>query len=185
MLGLPGLPLIESHGYSLHIVARGKWAPALLAGYPWPVHIQPTGLRAKVGQYRELRKQCRQIDPLFDQRENALVLPESFSSALEMRLAGLSDPEYFQTSGSVRLTLTTTPVDRELEARLPPAARDLVRAIRDIDRPSTGDLVEASGVSRPVVLRRLRELVDLGLIEWIGTSKRDPRAYWRIAQTRL
>ncbi len=103
----------------------------------------------------------------------------------EMRLAGLADPEYFQTSGSVRLTLTTTPVDRELEARLPPAARDLVRAIRDIDRPSTGDLVDASGVSRPVVLRRLRELVDLGLIEWIGTSKRDPRAYWRIAQARL
>jgi heptosyltransferase II len=89
VLGIPGLRLIESNGYSLHIVARGKWAPALLAGYPWPVHLQPTGLRAKVRQYRELRAQCRQIDPLFDQRENALAMPESFSSALEMRLAGL------------------------------------------------------------------------------------------------
>jgi len=60
----------------------------------------------------------------------------------EMRLAGLADPEYVQTSGSVRLSLTSTVVDRALESRLPPGARDLVRMIREGGRVSTGDLVE-------------------------------------------
>ena len=89
VLGLPALRLLESHGYGLHIVARGKWAPALLAGYPWPVSVQPKGLHDKVLQLRALRQQCLQQDPGFTRRENALVLPVSFSSALEMRLAGL------------------------------------------------------------------------------------------------
>lgn len=89
VLGIPGLRLIEAQGYQLHIVARGKWAPALLAGYPWPVHLQPKGLRERVRQYRALRAQCRALDPDFDRYENALAMPESFSSALEMRLAGL------------------------------------------------------------------------------------------------
>jgi ATP-dependent DNA helicase RecG len=100
----------------------------------------------------------------------------------EMRLAGLADPEYFQTSGSVRLTLLTAPVDRELEARMPPAGRELIRVIRERERSSTGDLVAASGLSRPVVIRRLRDLAELGVIEWVGTSQRDPRAYWRIVR---
>ena len=89
VLGLPGLRLIEAQGSSLHIVARGKWAPALLAGYPWPVQLQPAGFRERVRQYREMRALCLQLDPSFDRRENALVMPESFSSALEMRAAGL------------------------------------------------------------------------------------------------
>ena len=89
VLGLPALRLIESQGYALHIVARGKWAPALLAGYPWPVLVQPPGLRNKVNQLRELRGHCRHADTGFARRENAFLLPVSFSSALEMRLAGL------------------------------------------------------------------------------------------------
>lgn len=36
----------------------------------------------------------------------------------EMRLAGLADPEYRQSAGTVRLTLPTDPVERALEARL-------------------------------------------------------------------
>jgi heptosyltransferase-2 len=70
-------------------VARGKWAPALLSGYDWPVLVQPPTVAAKLAQLRELRAQCRRMDPQFDRRENTLVMPESFSSALEMRLAGL------------------------------------------------------------------------------------------------
>ena len=89
VLGLPALRLLESHGHELHIVARGKWAPTLLAGYAWPVTVQPAGLRDKVAQLRELSRQCAQIDPGFTRRENALLLPVSFSSALELRLAGL------------------------------------------------------------------------------------------------
>ncbi|OYU74446.1 MAG: hypothetical protein CFE45_34800, partial [Burkholderiales bacterium PBB5] len=65
------------------------WAPALLSGYGWPVHLQPAKLGDKVRQLRALRAQCLAVDPQFNRRENALVMPESFSSALEMRLAGL------------------------------------------------------------------------------------------------
>lgn len=100
----------------------------------------------------------------------------------EMRLAGLADPSYQQTSGSVRLTLSSMAVDRELEARLPVGARDLIRAIRESPRPSTGDLSAALGVSRPVIIRHLRALEDEGLVEWIGRTPKDPRAYWRLAR---
>lgn len=89
VLGLPALRLIESHGYQLHIVARGRWASALLAGTSWPVSIQPAGLQAKVQQLRALKHACCALDPGFARRENAFLLPVSLSSALEMRLAGL------------------------------------------------------------------------------------------------
>ena len=89
VLGLPALQLLEQQGHTLHLVARGKWAPSLLAGYDWPVHVQPAALGDKVRQLRQIRQQCRALDPRFDRRENALLLPVSLSSALEMRLAGL------------------------------------------------------------------------------------------------
>lgn len=98
----------------------------------------------------------------------------------EMRLAGLAGPDYFQTSGSVRLTLSSAPVDRELERRLPAGARDLVRLMREGGRLSTGDLTDAAGRSRPVVIRQLKALQDAGIIEWVGHSPKDPRAYWTL-----
>ncbi len=98
----------------------------------------------------------------------------------EMRLAGLADPDYRQTSGSVRLTLSSMAVDRELEARLPAGARDLVRLIRETGRASTGELVEASRRSRPIVIRQLRALEVAGIVNWVGHSKKDPRAYWTL-----
>ncbi|MGH8907874.1 MAG: ATP-binding protein [Egibacteraceae bacterium] len=98
----------------------------------------------------------------------------------EMRLAGLADPDFRQTSGSVRLSLSSVAVDRELEERLPPGARDLARLIREAGRASTGDLAEASGRSRPIVIRQLRALQDAGLVVWVGHSTRDPRAYWTL-----
>jgi ATP-dependent DNA helicase RecG len=98
----------------------------------------------------------------------------------EMRLAGLADPVYRQTSGSVRLILNSTPIDVELESRLPRGARDLIRFIREAGRISTGDLVQASGYSRPVVVKQLNALKDAGLVDWVGKSPKDPRAYWQL-----
>lgn len=98
----------------------------------------------------------------------------------EMRLAGLADPTYHQSSGSVRVTLLAAPVDRELEARLPAGSRDLVRAIREAGRLSTGELVELTGRSRPSVLRMLRALEAARVIEWAGNSPKDPRAHWKL-----
>lgn len=98
----------------------------------------------------------------------------------EMRLAGLADPAYHQTSGSVRVTLSSAPIDRALEARLPRGTRDLVRLVREAGRASTGEIVQASGRSRPVVLRQLRALEEAGLVSWTGHSPKDPRAYWSL-----
>ena len=98
----------------------------------------------------------------------------------EMRLAGLADPAYRQTAGSVRLTLSSAVVDRALEERLPRGARDALRLIREAGRLSTGEVVEATGTSRPAVLRQLQALEREGLVDWVGKSKKDPRAYWKV-----
>jgi ATP-dependent DNA helicase RecG len=101
----------------------------------------------------------------------------------EMRMAGLNDPIYRQTSGSVELKLLAEPADRRLEARLSANARAIVSALRDRERLSTGELVELLGVSRPVVQRELNSLRQAGVVEWVGNSPRDPRAYWRLPPT--
>jgi ATP-dependent DNA helicase RecG len=98
----------------------------------------------------------------------------------EMRQAGLTDPVYTQTSGSVELQLLAEPVDRRLEERLPEHARAITRTLRSAGRMSTGDVMEALGVSRPVVQRELNVLKDAGVVEWIGKSPKDPRAYWQL-----
>jgi ATP-dependent DNA helicase RecG len=98
----------------------------------------------------------------------------------EMRIAGLADPEYRQTTGSVRLTLRSAPFDRSLEERLPAHARSIARLIREAGRVSTGELVTSCGRSRPVVLRNLHALEEAGIVEWKGNSAQDPRAYWQL-----
>lgn len=100
----------------------------------------------------------------------------------EMRLAGLSDPVYRQTSGTVRLTLSGEPVDRELDTRLPAETRAITQAIREAGTLSTGDIAEVVDASRPTVLRKLNDLREAGLIEWVGKSRKDPRAVWRLAR---
>lgn len=97
----------------------------------------------------------------------------------EMRQARLADPIYRQTSGSVELQLLAEPVDRRLEARLPESARAITAALREAGRLSTGEIAEVLGVSRPVAQRELASLKEAGVIEWIGKSPRDPRAYWQ------
>jgi len=101
----------------------------------------------------------------------------------EMRAAGLTDPIYRQTSGSVELTLLAAPVDRRLDARLPENARRIIGALRKADRLSTGEIAEALGVSRPIAQRELGILKEAEIIEWVGKSARDPRAYWCLKPT--
>ena len=101
----------------------------------------------------------------------------------EMRAAGLNDPIYRQTSGSVELTLLAEPVDRKLDARLPEKARVIAGALRNDERLSTGEVAELLGVSRPVAQRELKALKDADVIDWVGKSPQDPRAYWRLKPT--
>ena len=102
ILGVPALQLLQAHGYQPVLVGKG-WAPALLAGEGWPVHQRPDGLRACAAQLRTLRQQARALDTGFDRRDNALVLPTSLSSALEMRLAGLKAVGYAQEARGLLL----------------------------------------------------------------------------------
>lgn len=93
----------------------------------------------------------------------------------DMRLAGLVQPTYHQTSGSVQVTLSAHQVDPQLEARLPRSARKLLELVRTMDHPSTGDLMEAAALSRPAVLASLRALEAEAVVERVGKSPNDPR----------
>jgi ATP-dependent DNA helicase RecG len=98
----------------------------------------------------------------------------------EMRAAGLDDPLYRQTSGSVQVVLSGEPARRALDATLPEETRVIVAALREAGRLSTGELQEVVGLARPATIRRLDALRDAGVVEWVGKSSRDPRAYWRL-----
>ncbi|MBW2255466.1 MAG: putative DNA binding domain-containing protein [Deltaproteobacteria bacterium] len=97
----------------------------------------------------------------------------------EMRLAGLTKPLYSQTAGTARLVLLADQAEQGVEAELPAATLALLRHLRSHGPSSTGVLVKEAGLSRPTLLRRLRSLESVGLIEWVGQSKNDPRAWWQ------
>jgi len=105
VLGIPALQLLESHGYQLHLTGKG-WARSLMAGHGWPTHARPAKLTQSVTQLKTLRDECSELDPGFRRRENALVLPTSFSGALEMRLAGLRAVGYGQEARGFLLART-------------------------------------------------------------------------------
>ena len=88
ILGLPLLQRLAQEGFELTLVGKG-WARDLLAGQGWPVHVLPRTATERVLLLRQLRTEARRRDPGFGGRINALCLPDSFSSALEFRLAGL------------------------------------------------------------------------------------------------
>jgi ATP-dependent DNA helicase RecG len=98
----------------------------------------------------------------------------------EMRLANLVEPLYRQTEQSVRLVLAATPVSVEMAAGLPERSREVLELLRAAGAAGTGDIALSMGVSRPHVLRRLNALQEAELIERVGKSPKDPRAYWRL-----
>lgn len=58
----------------------------------------------------------------------------------EMRNAGLGDPLYHQTSGSVQLTLSGEPTSRRLIDGMPLMQQRILAPLRDVDSMSTGEL---------------------------------------------
>jgi ATP-dependent DNA helicase RecG len=98
----------------------------------------------------------------------------------EMRLRGLIEPLYTQTSATVRLTLSAVMVAPELAARLPPQYARILDLVRSEVPVGTGDIAKAIGVTRPTAVRYLSAMRDAGLIDWVGKSPRDPRAHWRL-----
>lgn len=100
-----------------------------------------------------------------------------------MRALGLTDPIYTQTSGSVKLTLTSAfRLDPAVSARLPVGSSDVLLTMRQAGRPlGTGEIMELVGRSRPWVKEVLAALRDEGEVEWTGKSAEDPRATWSLA----
>lgn len=100
----------------------------------------------------------------------------------EMRSAGLSDPLYRQSAGSVQLTLSGEPTERRLTDALPSLQRQILAALRDAPELSTGEIAELTGAARPTVLRHLEALRDADYVQWVGKSRKDPRASWRLSR---
>jgi len=103
----------------------------------------------------------------------------------EMRLVGLQDPVYRQTSGSVRLTLDALPrLAAGQAARLPVGSQLVLDALRAAGRSGlgSGEVAQAIGASRPTANARLKALRDEGLVAWRGKSPRDPRATWTLPE---
>ena len=95
VLSLPALRRLEAAGYELHCYGKG-WAAALLAGTGWPVTVRRSGLIESTTQLRDLRRMLNNSGP-------ALLMTNSFSSALETRLAGFAPSGFAREARSLLL----------------------------------------------------------------------------------
>ena len=102
VLSLPALHLLESHGHALHLYGKG-WAPTLLSGYRWPVTVRAPQLGDRIDQLKALAREQRAKDAAFSHRINALAMPNSFSSAAELALAGFRVSGYGRDGRSLLL----------------------------------------------------------------------------------
>ena len=84
-LAVPMLQRLADAGFDLQLLGKG-WARDLLAGHGWPVHVLPATTRERVALLRQVKREAQAQGATSVQ---ALCLPDSFSSALEFRLAGL------------------------------------------------------------------------------------------------
>lgn len=88
VLSLPALRRLAAAGYELHVYGKG-WAPELFEGAGWPVTVRTTSLNATTKHLRSLRRTLDSAAP-----PPALLMTNSFSSALETRLGGFSPSGY-------------------------------------------------------------------------------------------
>jgi heptosyltransferase II len=102
VLSIPALEKLQASGYDLHLVGK-PWAKDLLAAYDWPVSVYPARFGERVALFRELRAALSAHDASFNQRTNALTFVTAFSSALDMRVAGLKAAGYATEGRSLLL----------------------------------------------------------------------------------
>ena len=102
----------------------------------------------------------------------------------EMRRAGLTRPTYRQHDRHVVLTLSARPLDAPRSSPPSGITDAVVRHLEQKRSASTGELVDAVGLSRPTLLRHLDALREAGVIRWVGRSPKDPRATWRLGDER-
>lgn len=81
ILAAPALACLADAGWQVELVGKG-WAGSLMCGWGWPAHARTEGLLANASLLRGLRRGPRGAP--------AVCLPNSISSALELRLAGFA-----------------------------------------------------------------------------------------------
>ena len=104
---VPALERLQRAGYDLHLVGK-PWAMSLLAAYNWPVTRYPKGFSQRRAALKNVAKPLRAHDPGFASRMNAITFATSFSSALDMRAAGLKPFGYAVEGRSLLLTKAAT-----------------------------------------------------------------------------
>ena len=102
VMALPALRLLADNGHRLQLVGK-RWAADLLQGTGWEVHAYPSGWRERTLLLRELAAQGRTAQ--------ALCLPNSLSSALAFRLAGVPAVGY-RNEGRALLLARSLPLPR-------------------------------------------------------------------------
>jgi heptosyltransferase II len=87
---IPALERLEAAGYELHCVGKG-WANSLLEGHGWSVRPYPKNFRERVRLLREMKQSIVHppIAPRGARNIDAITFATSFSSAMDMRFAGL------------------------------------------------------------------------------------------------
>jgi heptosyltransferase II len=92
VLLVPALERLAAAGYTLILVGK-PWLSSLLGEYVeslgWRVYNYPKKYLDRVRLLKKLAADASNIDPSFHQRINAITFATSFSSALDMRSAGL------------------------------------------------------------------------------------------------
>jgi heptosyltransferase II len=100
VMAVPAIELLSAHGYDVHLYGKG-WARTLLSGHDWSVTQRSNTLGSRLAELRILRTQGQvkgrsHID--------ALCFPNSFSSALELRLSGHKVRGYAKDGRSLLLS---------------------------------------------------------------------------------
>lgn len=87
VLMIPALEKLEARGYQLHCVGKG-WASSLLEGHGWKVTPYPKAFSERVNTLKTLKAS---VAPAITDTKaiNAITFATSFSSAMDMRFAGL------------------------------------------------------------------------------------------------
>jgi ATP-dependent DNA helicase RecG len=98
----------------------------------------------------------------------------------EMQRAGLPDPIYTQGQASVKVTFLADTLSGRVIDALPPGMERFVEYLSRTGRLTTTQAVSLMQLSRPTALGHLHRLAEMGLIEHVGTSLKDPRGYWRL-----
>jgi heptosyltransferase II len=108
VLLIPALERLQAAGYELHLVGK-PWAKSLLGAYGWPATPYPQTFSERRVLLKAIAAPLRARDSSFDRRVNAITFATSFSSALDMRAAGLK-PFGFAVEGRSLLLKGSTKI---------------------------------------------------------------------------